>query len=397
MLANKNLISIIVPIYNTAEYITRCLDSICNQTYENIEIILVDDGSIDNSGQICDEYASKDSRIVVIHKNNGGLPSARRAGLKRASAEIVGFVDSDDYIELDMVSVLYDAMIQNGADISVGRQFLCKGNTNHIETERSIVEGVLGNKAISHHLIYSDDYTKRGLSPNFWDKLYKKELISKHQFNLDLKTKYAEDDVCVFGALLDASCVVVVNKPIYHYCRRDDSMTSKADELYFEKITLFYKQMKKVFEKHIDSKLLLEKLNRYMIEFILRGVNTAFGFDFGNIIPFFIPPYRTLKSRSVNKLVLYGAGDVGKDYYYGLKRSGYEIVAWADKRGKELAEMGLNTVAPEAIQAAEYDVVLIAADSSDLMNQMENMLINEIGVDPSKIIAEYPVKFIETL
>ena len=141
----------------------------------------------------------------------------------------------------------------------------------------------------------------------------------------------------------------------------------------------------------------MQKLNRYMIEFVLRGVNKSFGFGFGNILPFFIPPYKKLREARANKIVLYGAGDVGKDYYTGLKRNGYNIVAWADKRGEELAKKGFDTVNPESLRELKYDVVLLAADSEDLMGQMKKTLVEEVGVDPSKIISEYPVKFIETL
>ncbi len=393
----QTLISVLVPVYNTKEYLERCFNSICRQTYENLEIILVDDGSTDGSGMVCDEYAKNDARIRVVHQENGGLPAARRTGLKVASADYVSFVDSDDWIEPDMIETLWNALDENKADISVGRQILDKGTTSHVEAERSIVSGCLDNEEIPHHIIYSDDYSHKGISPNFWDKLYKKDLITRHQYNLDLNTKYAEDDICVFGALLDSKKVAVSEHPIYHYCRRDDSMTSYADDKYFERITLFYGQMKAVFERHSESKLLMQKLNRYMIEFVLRGVNTSFGFGFGNILPFFIPPYKTLREVGANRIVLYGAGDVGKDYYTGLKRSGYNIVAWADKRGEELAKKGFDTVKPEAIRELEYDAVLLAADSEDLMNQMKKALVEEVGADPSKIISEYPVKFIEQL
>ncbi len=394
---DDELISVIVPVYNTKVYLERCLESICNQTYHNLEIIVVDDGSTDGSESICDEFADKDSRIVVVHQKNGGLPSARRTGLRASTADYVSFVDSDDWIEPDMIFCLYDALSGNNADISVGRQVLDKGDTCHIEAERSFVSGLLSKNDIAHHVIYSDDYKQRGISPNFWDKLYKKDIIAKRQYRLDLNTKYAEDDICVYGALLDANKVAFVNKLIYHYCRRDDSMTSAADNRYFERITLFYLQMKAVFEEQSEAELLMKKLNRYMIEFILRGVNKNFGFGFGNVIPFYLPPYKKLQELNVHDIVLYGAGDVGKDYYNSLKQSGYNIVAWADKRGEELAKVGLDTVKPDDIKAVKYDAVLIAADSEDLMNQIKKMLIDEMWIDTSKIVSEYPTKFIEQL
>ena len=115
----NNLISIIVPIYNVEKYLKKCIDSIINQTYKNLEIILVDDGSPDNCGKICDEYAKKDNRIKVIHKENGGVSSARNVGVENATGEYIGFVDSDDYIEKDMYEVLINNLKKENADISI--------------------------------------------------------------------------------------------------------------------------------------------------------------------------------------------------------------------------------------------------------------------------------------
>ena len=109
----EDLISVIIPVYNVELYLRRCIDSVIKQTYKNLEIILVDDGSTDKSGEICDEYASLDNRISVIHKENGGLSSARNAGLKNAHGEYFGFVDSDDAIVEDMYEYLYDILLKN--------------------------------------------------------------------------------------------------------------------------------------------------------------------------------------------------------------------------------------------------------------------------------------------
>ena len=135
-------ISVIVPVYKVEEYLCRCVDSIINQTYKNLEIILVDDGSPDSCGRICDEYAEKDSRIKVIHKENGGLSSARNAGLDIATGDYIGFVDSDDFIDAEMYSMLYE-MIKN-ADVEIsgvnGRSFV---------EEEHLLPYIAGRKNIS--------------------------------------------------------------------------------------------------------------------------------------------------------------------------------------------------------------------------------------------------------
>ena len=118
-MSNNPLITVIVPVYNVEKYLTRCVDSIINQTYKNLEIILVDDGSTDSSPAICDNYAKKDSRINVIHKQNNGASSARNAALDIASGDYIGFVDSDDYINRDMYASLFDSIVDSGSDMAI--------------------------------------------------------------------------------------------------------------------------------------------------------------------------------------------------------------------------------------------------------------------------------------
>src|SRR5699024_4494271 len=113
----SDLISVIVPVYNVEKYVRRCIDSICGQTYSNLEIILIDDGSTDSSGKICDEMAAKDGRISVIHQENKGLSQARNAGLDQAKGEYIAFVDSDDYLSLNMYECLLKSLKENNADV----------------------------------------------------------------------------------------------------------------------------------------------------------------------------------------------------------------------------------------------------------------------------------------
>lgn len=127
-MSNQPLISVIVPIYKAEKYLSVCVESILKQTYRNLEIILVDDASPDMCPQICDEYAANDDRIIVIHKDNGGVAEARNAGLRAARGELIGFVDADDWLAPEMYAILYDNMLKEDADISAGGIIDCTGN-----------------------------------------------------------------------------------------------------------------------------------------------------------------------------------------------------------------------------------------------------------------------------
>ena len=211
------LISVIVPIYNVEKYICKCVDSILNQTYKNLEIILVDDGSPGRCGQICDEYAAKDSRIRVIHKENGGLSDARNVGIDEAKGEYLSFVDSDDYIAFDMIETLYKTMKENSSDMSVCSLCYVDENGNDI-TRDSSKWMILNNQQ------YTSEQYLLALFEKFIGavaRLYKRELFENVRFP---KGKLHEDVFVAYRIIDQCNKISTLSKQMYYYLKRDDSI-----------------------------------------------------------------------------------------------------------------------------------------------------------------------------
>lgn len=235
-------ISVIVPVYNVEKYIDKCMDSITNQTYKNLEIILVDDGSTDSSGKICDEYAKKDNRIKVIHKENGGLSSARNAGIDIASGKYIGFIDSDDYIELDMYETLYNIITEKNADISAcGVIDVYNNNTKVVKNDSRIVE-LNTEQALKTFL----EAKGTGHSVFAVNKLYKKEVFENIRYPIG---RIAEDAFVIVEILLQCKKVVITTAKKYYYIHREDSITTKK----------FSNKNYDVIEAYIRNKQLIEK------------------------------------------------------------------------------------------------------------------------------------------
>lgn len=209
-------ISIIVPIYNVEEYLPRCIDSILAQTFKDFELILVDDGSLDNCGKICDEYAQKDDRIVVIHKENGGLSDARNAGIDVATGEYIGFIDSDDWIDSNMYYVLYNNAIKNMADISECLFTQCSDNIV-VKQPNKIIEKVFSKENAIIELYNNDNFG----SITVWNKLFKKSLFDIIKFPFG---KINEDQFVTPKLFYYANCVVFCNYIGYYYFSRQNSI-----------------------------------------------------------------------------------------------------------------------------------------------------------------------------
>jgi len=211
-------ISVIVPVYKVELYLRQCLDSIIAQTYNNLEIILVDDGSPDACGFICDEYAKKDDRIIVIHKENGGLSDARNIGIDIASGEYLTFIDSDDWIELDMVEFLYDNLENNKADISCCNYYLAYMNSTMVLNNYN--EIILFEKQEAVKEIF---FNKR-IHTFFWGKLYKKNIFNYLRLP---KSKHYEDIFIMLDILLKTNKIVVCNVVKYYYRQRKSSIVHR--------------------------------------------------------------------------------------------------------------------------------------------------------------------------
>lgn len=224
----KKLISIIVPVYNVEPYLRKCLDSIINQTYQNLDIIIVDDGSTDGSGQICDYYQSADRRIRVFHKKNEGLSSARNLGLQHAKGEFIGFVDSDDFIDLDMYESMLHEMDDDVDIVTCGRYICfpkekhCKGRLAYFMAKRIKMNNVTAVEEFLKHEI---------ISFSVCDKVFRKEVLEGAIFPYK---RGCEDIPVTYKTIVKCRNIVNLGKPKYHNFHRDESLSRQ--EFYYRKI-----------------------------------------------------------------------------------------------------------------------------------------------------------------
>ena len=228
------LISVVVPVYKVEGYINRCVDSIINQTYNNLEIILVDDGSPDKCGKICDEYAKKDKRIKVIHKLNGGLSDARNAGIKIANGKYISFVDSDDYVEIDYIEVLYNALNNNNSDMSIGSHIV-RYETGKIIDKSKNYEYTTCPRDILEKILYDED-----VDLSAWSKLYKIELFDNVLFP---KGRLYEDAATTYKLIDKCKYITICSKTIYNYMIRKDSITNNSFSIKKMDLILSTKEM----------------------------------------------------------------------------------------------------------------------------------------------------------
>lgn len=219
------LISIIVPVYNVEEYLVRCMESLLTQTYLDIEVILVNDGSTDSSGVLCEKYKLLDNRVRVIHKKNGGLSDARNVGLAEANGDYVFFVDSDDYLELDACENLCNKALQTNADIVIGKTNVIKGETRQILFHKiSNIE-----ETVSGVFFFRDQLSQNSMPMVVWNKLYKKDMLINNNITFK-KGIYHEDEEWTPRVFLLNPTVSFIDKTIYNYVIRENSITQKKDK-----------------------------------------------------------------------------------------------------------------------------------------------------------------------
>ena len=229
------LISVIVPVYNVEKYLKKCVTSIIENSFKNLEIILIDDVSTDTSGKICDELADMDTRIKVIHKNNGGLSSARNAGLNIATGDYISFIDSDDYIDKNMLKKMLDKALEHGADIVQCGVFRIN-EKGEKKTTFQTEDGIYYGKKILDNF-----FIKQNIPVMVCNKLFSRSLIGKCRM---MDGHNNEDNIFMIDILPKAKCVVSLHAQLYYYLIRSDSIMKKTftekrfDSIYAYKYTL---------------------------------------------------------------------------------------------------------------------------------------------------------------
>ncbi|MCM3412438.1 glycosyltransferase family 2 protein [Metabacillus litoralis] len=259
-------ISIIVPIYKVEKYLAKCIDSILNQTFKEYELILVNDGSPDSCGEICEEYSKRDKRVKVIHKKNGGLSSARNAGIDIAKGEYIAFVDSDDFIHKNMYEMLYKNAINTSSDIVICDYFIV--SENEIIQDESyqfkIQPKTFTNIEVLREL-YRDDRIKFVVA---WNKLYKKSLFSKLRYK---EGRIHEDEFIIHKILYECSKVTYLPVKLYFYLQTDNSIIrspyniKRLDRVYALKERVeFFKKIKQLkLQHHAESKYIQSLFANY--------------------------------------------------------------------------------------------------------------------------------------
>ncbi len=373
--------SVVVPVYNVSGYLDMCIQSICRQSYKNLDIILVDDGSTDGSGIICDVYGAKDHRIQVIHQSNAGLVAARKTGILAAKGEYVGFVDSDDYIE----PCMYEMMLENIQDAD----FI---HTGYYENSMKVIlhndEMVELSKEKTCKMIHclltgNGDYF---LTPSIWSKLFRRDLIRKCYLPLPEEQSYGEDVLCLCAVLYESCKIVLSSGAYYHYRMRNESLSHCAGTDNIRKEISLYHHLVCI----LDRYQLAERFRSDADYFLRRQLFQAFR---KMSHPFAVEQYSfgDLSVLSGKKIILYGAGSVGKDYY-GLfcRYKECEVVAWTDGNYGRYHYANIKLTSPEHIGHIDYDFIIIGVLHRNAAQRITEDLCRQ-GVSRKKIMWRRPV------
>ena len=261
ILHKEPLVSVIVPIYNVEIYLSKCIKSILEQTYRNIEVILVNDGSSDKSREICLEFAEQDSRIKLVHQKNGGLSSARNTGIDYANGEFLSFIDSDDFIHPKMYEIMVRNLILHNADLSIcDFKKVYASNIEEISSEKLDMnyETFICTKEEAFEHLYGDLSVRTVVA---WNKLYKAELFSTIKYPVG---KIHEDEFIIHHLLNLTEKIVYVNLPLYFYLQREDSIINQKYNMKRLHSLEAYKDRIMFFEQNGYKKFLINSNVRYL-------------------------------------------------------------------------------------------------------------------------------------
>lgn len=373
-------VSIIVPIYNVEAELRKCVSSILAQTYKDIEVILVDDGSPDNCGAICDEYASKDNRVVVIHKENGGLVNARKSGLEKSTGRFISYVDGDDWIEEDFIQSLVDC--QKKYDVDMVAAGFSKDIGNISDDHANVIPTGFYDKQkmiaeVYPRMICAGPYFYFGICSYVWNKLFKRELLWDSQMAVDPRISVGEDTSVVFSVLLKSNSLYISDNASYHYYQKAFSMLKSMDSLEKEKEKVRWL-----------NDYLVESLKDAPAEYNLMGQIERY-IDSLRIIRY----GETKNSQNrifdvvpTDRIAIFNSGIVGQNIYsIFVSKKLATITGWFDKDAEFYQEQGLNVQNFSEIPNTEFDKIIIAnLDEKSIQKAMT--ILENFKIDSGKIV-----------
>ena len=398
MIKNGPLLSIIVPIYNVEKYLPSCIESLITQTYKNIEIILVNDGSPDGCSKICNYYQSIDGRIKVIHKKNEGLVKARKSGLEISDGNYIGFVDGDDWVESTMYEELMYHVLETDVDI------VAAGHKEEIDG--IVVETLINSlpcgfyskidliKKVYPYMICTGLFSHFGIFSYLWNKVFRKEVLFVNQMAVDDKIFMAEDAACTYPSLLTANSLYISSSNCYHYRQRIDSMVKarNIDSEEIERYNILYKFLFSIFSKTEYSKLLIPKLALFLLSlFTVRS-----GLDFensGNLNELFA--FGDIPNGA--NVVVCGAGTFGQHLVKRIMHNkNFKLVCWVDALHEIYCDLGMPIESISYLNKVKYDFLLVAYINENNAENTKLELINN-NVNPEKILLvnhymKHPIK-----
>ncbi|WP_024866212.1 DUF4422 domain-containing protein [Butyrivibrio sp. FCS014] len=383
------MITVIIPMYNTENYIERCLSSVTAQSYTDLEIIVIDDGSTDGSAEKVRALAQKDRRIRLIEQENHGLVYSRKVGISKALGEYVLFVDSDDYLEPDAVEKMAALAADNQADVvACGAIFEADGSPANRKVAKNYVEAKLyaddQGKELAAKLFCAEDFCTMALLPFLWNKLWKTELIKEYVLRADDRFTVGEDVAIGFPAIMAANRILVSEYAGYHYCQRQSSMMRGAagENKEYVNACRIYRYLAGLSNEMNRSDKAKDGLHRFLVNQLMtrcyektnRDLKTTGLAGFTETMP--------------QKLVIYGAGELGKAVYsYASLRANVE--AWIDRDAEYLRALGYDVALPDETDIPEDCPIIVAVFDARAVRSITAYLTSR-GVAKERIICFDP-------